>query len=97
MYGCGCWAYDECSPIYKAVASSTSGILYATQLVCGLLYIHCISHPGTGEYIIKTLLARECAVYGYNNCCIDIKFTDAAPSIYSTRVVQLQRETFTQP
>jgi taspase (threonine aspartase 1) len=41
MYGCGCWAYDECSPTYKAVASSTSG---------------------TGEYIIKTLLARECAV-----------------------------------
>ena len=60
-------------------------------------YIHCVSYPGTGEYIIKTLLARECAVYGYNNCCIDINFTDAAPSIYSTRVVQLQRETFTQP
>lgn len=60
VYGCGCWAQNTPSNESRAVACSTSGKLWEMGVVSKppppLFY------TGTGEYIIKTMLAKECAL-----------------------------------
>lgn len=66
MYGCGCWAQDPAEGI-PGVGCSTTGICSIILFIfifpiAGLLgCVHKYEITGTGEQLMKTLLAKTCA------------------------------------